>query len=483
MKKLLSLILLIVLVSATLGTAQNLISATLGGTRTKQQIINATGVPFIQFGAKYYRIRYTTPDAKGLLDTASALIVVPNDVTKVFPRLVYQHGTSACKTCVPSRYGTTGGDEGGVGLLWAGLGYISLLPDYVGMGDGRGFQTYVHAATEASAALDLIRASAQFFQQNSIAANDQLFITGYSQGGHAAMALARDIELNHSNEYTVTASAPLSGPYSISGVMRDLILSNQNYNYVSYVPNTILGYQEVYGNLYTQLSDVFKVEYQTPIQSYYNGTSNLISLNNTLLARLIENTGGTAARNLFKDSILTVIETDLTHPLNVALADNDTYKNWTPQSPLRIFYCMADDQVPFMNSVVARDSIAATNPTNFGATDVNPTADHGVCYNPATTQAVLFFAQFQQITTSTKDPVLLPPVKVSPNPAHDFCIVENPGSEARLYLMDQQGALLKEVVCPAQSTYRFDLQQVPAGLYTLYLLNDEGLRSSRVLKQ
>jgi hypothetical protein len=483
MQKLLALTLGMLVFWSTSGTAQNLISATLGGTRSKQQIINATGVPLIQFGAKYYRIRYTTPDAKGVLDTASALIVVPNDVTKVFPRLVYQHGTSNCKTCVPSRYGQTGGDEGGVGLLWAGMGYVALLPDYVGMGDARGFQTYVHAATEASAALDLIRASAQFLANNNVAYNDQLFVTGYSQGGHAAMALVRDIENNHSAEYTITASAPLSGPYSISGVMRDLILSNQEYNYAAYVPNTIMGYQEVYGNLYTNLSDVFKAEYLTPIQQYRNGTLSLTNMNIQLLQRLVTNTGSRAARGMFIDSVLTALETDPTHPFNVALRDNDTYKNWAPQSPLRIFYCMADDQVPFLNSVVARDTIAATNPANFAATDVNSTADHGGCYNPATTQTVLFFAQFQQITTDAKEPVRYESVAMAPNPVSDICTITNPGPAGQIYIMDRAGSLMKMDECPANSTYQLSTAQWPSGVYTVYLVSERGLASSQLVKQ
>jgi dienelactone hydrolase len=134
--------------------------------------------------------------------------------------------------------------EGQVGLLFAGLGYVAFLPDYLGLGlTSRGFHPYVHAASEAWAALDMLRAGDQFCQQLQVAVNAQLFITGYSQGGHGAMALHRAIEKDPSNEFTVTAAAPLSGPYSISGVMRNLILTDTVYYDPAYIPNTALSYQ------------------------------------------------------------------------------------------------------------------------------------------------------------------------------------------------------------------------------------------------
>ena len=79
------------------------------------------------------------------------------------------------------------------------------------------------------------------------------------------------------------------------------------------------------------------------------------------------------------------------HPVNLALADNDTYKDWLPEAPMRILYCMADDQVPFRNSIVARDALTAIGAPDFQAQDVLPTGDHGDCYVPAMTGTLFFF--------------------------------------------------------------------------------------------
>ena len=146
--------------------SQKLVSVTYKGARTKQQITTMFSLPFVKYGAKYYAVNYISPDAKGNQDTLSGLMVVPDDLSFEFPRLVYQHGTSDCKTCVPSRYGSSGGEEGQLGLLFAGLGFVTILPDYVGMGDGRGFQTYVHGATTVSASVDMLTACAEWSATN-----------------------------------------------------------------------------------------------------------------------------------------------------------------------------------------------------------------------------------------------------------------------------------------------------------------------------
>ena len=159
-------------------SAQNIVTTTLLGTKTQSQLLSQFGFPFIQYGVKYYRITYTTTNTQNALDTVSGLLVVPNNPNKIFPRLVYQHGTSGSKLDVPS-YPVNNG-EGQLGLLLGGMGYVALMPDYLGLGVSDGFHPYVHAASEASVAVDMLRAEKEFEAQNPVFTNDQLFITGYS---------------------------------------------------------------------------------------------------------------------------------------------------------------------------------------------------------------------------------------------------------------------------------------------------------------
>lgn len=421
--------------------SQTLVSATLLGTKTQAELYaQFNNLPFIQFGAKYYRIAYTTPDVHGVPDTATGLLAIPDNPARVYPRLVYQHGTSGSKQDVPSINVVTNG-EGQLGQLFAGLGYVSLLPDYLGLGNvSRGFHPYVHAASEASAAMDMLRAVEVFCAQNQIVTNQQLFVTGYSQGGHGAMALHRAIEKDPDHNFSVTAAAPMSGPYSVSGVMRQLILSDDIYYYPAYIPNTALSYQTVYGNLFTDLTEVFKPEYAAVIDQFYHAQITLSDLNEQLIALLTVNEGASRPFRMLQPDIVQAITTNPNHPINLALAANDTYNNWVPQAPMRLFYCMNDDQVPFANSLLARDSLSAVGAPNFLTQDVMPSANHGECVVPAVTGTLFFFLGFQQIgTVGTKDFSTAGRLNIAPNPVKEELVLQELATDGLLEIVDFQG--------------------------------------------
>lgn len=462
--------------------SQDFVSAQLLGSRTKQEITAAYALPLIRFGAKYYKIRYASPDAKGKKDTLSGLLVVPDDLKWEFPRAVYQHGTSDCKTCVPSRLNSPGGDEGQVGLLMAGLGFVAILPDYVGMGDGRGFQTYVHESTIASAGRNMVTACEKWAKDSGVSLNDQLFITGYSQGGYGSMALHKSYEENPTS-LKVTAAAHLSGPYSLSGVMRGLILSETEYGYPGYVPNTIMGFNEAYGTIYNDLGDIFKAEYVGEIRKYYQGTSTLSKLNVNLTQLLKTNTGAVVGGRMIKDSIYNVIKNNPNHPANIILKENDLFR-WAPKSPTRIFYCMADDQVPFMNSVIARDSMNARGASNLIVVDVNSTANHGGCVAPALTQTLFFFFAFQKLTSDAETVVKTSNLKIFPNPVSDIINIKGlTGNGEMIYVFDGEGKTMLSRRNEGQQTAEFDFSGYSPGLYFITVQSPTGgIESHRVVK-
>jgi hypothetical protein len=423
--------------------AQQFVSATYLGAKTKAELLAQFGVIFIEYDVKYYRILYTTPDLQGQQDTVSGLLVVPQMQDYIFPRLVYQHGTAGSRFGVPS-YNVDSGGEGVIGWLFGGLGFISFLPDYLGLGYSEGVHPYVHARTEASTALDMLRATPFFLYDNGYYYNQQLFITGYSQGGHAGMALHQKLQLEEPDTWPVTAAAHLSGPYSIGDVMRQLILSNEEYYYPAYLPNTAVSYQAAYGNLYTNLNEVFRPPYATLVQQFQDGQLDLSDLNEQLIAALIANEGASIASKMLQPDLVQAVTNDPDHPINVALRDNDVY-HFTPSAPTRLFYCMNDDQVPFENSIVARDSFIARGTPNFAAQDVNPAADHGGCVVPALTQTVLFFLGYRDIAVVVDAPVpgnAPDEWQVQPNPADEQVHIQAGLLGGRVGLWALDGRLL-----------------------------------------
>jgi hypothetical protein len=482
-KRLLSALALCVFLASLLD-AQKMVSAQLLGSRTRAQIAAQFNNPLVQYDARFYRVIYTTKNTAGQPDTVSGLIVVPQDPTRIFPRLVYQHGTSSTRTDVPSFNVLTGG-EGTLGLLFAGMGFLTFMPDYLGLGVAKGFHPYVHAASESWVAADMLRALPDFmaYYGPGLHVNSQLFVTGYSQGGHASMAFQRDVEGPWKNEFKMTAASHMSGPYSIGEVMRGLVLSDDVYFYPAYIPHTLISYQNVYGNLFNFVQEVFREPYATLISQHYSGSMNLIQLNLQLVNLLTQNEGACRPVRMLHPQLVQEVKADDGHPINVALRDNNVYP-WSPQVPTRIYYCMADDQVPFKNSIVARDTMLARGAADLQVVDVNSNADHGACASPAIFNTLIFFLNYRDVgfVSSTSHPVALEPLLLQPNPTSSaIWLMDLPEEGGQVQVFDLSGRLRYEVSQTTDRNYRLDLLGLENGLYLVRFLSGGRVWQNKVV--
>ena len=210
----------------------------------------------------------------------------------------------------------------------------------------------------------------------------------------------------------------MSGPYSISGVMRDLVLDDDVYGTASYIPYVVMSYQEVYGNLYDSIDDVFKEPYVTEIKKFAANQIPLSTLNSTLVSLLVNNDGASIPKRMFQDSTVANIESNPDHPFNVALRDNDTF-DWAPEAPTRLYYCMADEQVPFRNSVIADSVMNLNGAFDLEAQDLNPSANHGACALFALTSSIAFFNANMTLTSVAENNSKVNMPTLYPNPATD----------------------------------------------------------------
>jgi len=478
MKKILSLCLALFFVAFSAQTllAQELVSSGLLGTRTRAQLQSQFGF-FIQNGIKMYKITYTTPDIFGQPDTASGLLVVPvRSVPSTYPLLCYQHGTVGSRTDVPSNL--QGGWE--LAAVFGGMGYTTVAPDYLGLGEARGFHPYVHAETEASAGVDMLFAAREFAEENDLSLNDQLFLSGYSQGGHAAMALHRSIQQDYADDFTVTAAAHMSGPYSISGAMRDKILSNDPYYFAAYLPYTVLSYDLAYG-LFDEIEQYFKQPYADMIQQFYDEEIELGDLNEMLIDQLELEFGASITKHMFQDSILQAVIANPDHPANVALRANDVYE-WVPVSPTRLYYCQADDQVTYRNSIIA-DSVMTTvlGALSVDAVNVNAGADHGGCVEPAVTATIFFFAGFQEITVGSNEVIATPPPVLYPNPASINFQVKNAPSGALVQLLTLDGRPVFEASVSGENQPVALPANFQSGIYLAQVIWDGGFMVEKLV--
>jgi hypothetical protein len=92
----------------------------------------------------------------------------------------------------------------------------------------------------------------------------KLFITGYSEGGHVAMATMRAMQAAGA---TVTAAAPMSGPYALEAFVDAIFFGSVNLGSTVLAPMIVSSYQHAYGNIYAATTDVYSSSYATGIDT------------------------------------------------------------------------------------------------------------------------------------------------------------------------------------------------------------------------
>jgi pimeloyl-ACP methyl ester carboxylesterase len=275
--------------------------------------------------------------------------------------------------------------EVGIGIAFATTGYASVLPDYLGMGDSPGLHPYHHARSQATACVDALRAARALSASNSLPLNGQIFLTGYSQGGHATMALHRELETYHTNEFTITASAPMAGAYDLSGVTTDDMLSGRPQPNPYYFAYLLAAYQEVY-RLAPTFGELLQPPYDTTLPPLFDGNSSGSQINTAMPADPLD---------ILKPELLADFRTNANHILRQALRDNDLFA-WTPQRPMRLYHCAGDLDVIIANSQVAYASFQGRDATQVELLDPQPSADHGGCTTPSMLSAKAWFDSLKQ---------------------------------------------------------------------------------------
>ena len=356
------------------------------------------------------------------------------------------------------------------------------------MGESRRIiHPYVHADSEASAGIDLVKAAQTFTAENELPNSGQLFVTGYSQGGHAAMAMHRVLNETPISGLEMTAGSHMSGIYNVSGELAQGSVEEIEYQFPSYVVWIMVGYQTVYGNLYDDLSEVFNEPYIEDIAGFIDGSIERGTLNDLLIDELVENHGASIPRFMFTDSFLNDLENNPESPVQVALRDNDVF-GWVPNSPMRMMYCMADDQVAFTNSTFTDSVMNAAGAENVLAIDVNSTADHGGCVIPATFNTILFFDEFVErpLISSTQniDPQLQ--FNLSPNPASDyihlnFNNLQSNLAPSNIRLINMNGQTVKSLSTNNLENFRIPLNDMSSGLYLMQVQTEKGFWTEKII--
>ncbi len=362
----------------------------------------------VVYGYQGYLIPYKTTDEEGNVVEVSGLMTVPTDIPEDladrveaagFSVVSDDHGTIFANSEAPTVSNQmTGTPQGSAVILTALNGFVTLQPDYIGFGDSVDhYHPYMLKKSLANCTVDFIKAAREFAEKNNIKLNPLLFVTGYSEGGYAAMAAMEKIEKE--GELQVAMAAPMAGPYALD-YMAMGVLSSPTIGVPSFMADVGYAYAKAYNK---EATEVINEPYASKLPELFSGDYTREEIDPQLTTETLGLFNGAFVADFFGTE-------GTGNPENwfmQAVVENSVYK-WAPQTPMALVQCEGDDVIPYaLASEVAYPTMVAMGakqvqlvPVEKTIQQVNPAfpslVGHADCGAAAYTVAAGIFAGIRQ---------------------------------------------------------------------------------------
>ncbi|HLQ13541.1 MAG TPA: prolyl oligopeptidase family serine peptidase [Steroidobacteraceae bacterium] len=266
------------------------LNAELMASAAGQQLLLVAGAPACGVDFNYFH--YWTVGGMNETATASGALMVPTGgagCTGARPIVLYAHGTDTNKNLNLADITDPTNSEGAlIAAMFAAQGYIVVAPNYAGYDTSSlDYHPFLNGDQQSKDMIDALTAARQALGHvlaSTTTDSGKLFITGYSQGGYVAMATHKAMQ---AAGMTVTASAPMSGPYALEAFGDFVFLGHVNLGSTIFTPMITTSYQRSYGNIYAATTDVFEAAYAPTIEGLLPSTMTVDSIiGNGLLPQL-----------------------------------------------------------------------------------------------------------------------------------------------------------------------------------------------------
>ena len=278
---------------------------------------------------KRVAIIYKTKNKFGEQTLASGLVAYQHDVVETPTPIFFMHATPRTKIDAPSH----GSFESKFFICNAlSRQTVVIAPDYVGLGFGLDDHPYMVKDITISASMDFFRVAKSWLEKQNQLVKSEMILAGYSQGGHAALAIHEHIE-RIEKDIKVKHTFSMSGPTNLSGNMLQNILEEEpNKDTSFFTAVSLSSFQRHYGHVYT--SYPFRAEFDQIEE----------------LARNIDRKGlnkytPNDPRDLLTPVYFDDISHNLNHPFRKRLEENNI-NAWKAQSPITLTYSAVDTTIP-----------------------------------------------------------------------------------------------------------------------------------------
>jgi len=326
------------------------------------------------FGYKAVKIVYNTVGENGEAVEASGLLVIPTASTEYQAYLASlgtafsvsmineNHGTIFANAEAPTNVEVYNGlpDYPSAVVMSGYAGFASIIPDYIGYGDSSSsVHPYMLKKASARASVDMIKASIKYMEDNGVVLNHQLYVSGYSQGGYNAMAVAESIENGALTNVNLMGVASMAGPHSIADLGDREIDATHTMVYPAFLGYLADSYAYYYSDI--NLSDVV-VESDTEMyHNLFDGSKDEFAIHAGLGLSVNGGFGYYKADALFNDTFINDYQNNVNSIERSKFVENQSYSTtWTPKTKINLIHCVDDEIIPFSMSQNAFNDLNAT---------------------------------------------------------------------------------------------------------------------------
>jgi pimeloyl-ACP methyl ester carboxylesterase len=266
---------------------------------------------------------------------ASGLVCFPKAAGN-YPILSFQNGTNTLYSEAPSV--NSGNDMFAVMESLTAMGFIVVIPDYIGFGASANLpHPYLDAKSSTQSILDMIRATKEYSTDDKVLAKPtkDLFIFGYSQGGWATMQLQKTIEKDYSSEFNLIASSCGAGPYSIE-YMNKYIVDQIDYPMPYFLAYLLNSYVAI-GAFTNPLTDFIQAPYAAKIPGLFDGKHSGGAINAELTTQMA---------NFLTPEYRVGYATDAKYAGVRSAFLSNSITAWNAKTPMKLFHGADDDLIP-----------------------------------------------------------------------------------------------------------------------------------------
>lgn len=363
-----------------------------------------------QCEVEVHRIEYATVTPDGSAARNSGMVMLPRGASarcaQDVASVIYSRGTQFLRSAEMAALSADGALDSNESRLlaaaFAGQGFMVVASDYLGYGGSTApHHPYMHIETEAASGVDAYRAALALAAQRNTALSGKVFSSGYSQGGHASMAVHKMLERDFP-AIRLTASMHLAGPYALEQTVLEGPQANPWDLPAPYRSGTVMSplfgplifanMRKTYGNeIYSRADEVWAPPWSNPANDVENLLPGVIGpttihntgrLPNTLAGMLDEQTDAFTPQPIYTEAFMNRLNNDPAMPLRQRLRENSFVvkdangryvpNGWTPRTPYKLCSGNADPNADYrINGTAVKQAFGLPA---ADAIDVDPVA-------------------------------------------------------------------------------------------------------------